>query len=46
MICRQSAADSRKSARHIRDDLEQQHGLNLRVSSVKCRLVAGDLNGR
>ncbi|XP_069669962.1 uncharacterized protein [Periplaneta americana] len=43
MICKQSVADPRKSARQIRNDLERHHGLNLHVSTVKRRLVAGDL---
>lgn len=41
-----SVADPRKSATSVQDDLQQNHEVNIHVSTVKRRLAAVDLHGR
>ena len=46
IIRRQSVADPKRSALAIRDDLQENYGVNVHVSTVKRRLATVDLNGR
>ena len=45
IIRKQSVADPKRSARVVRDGLQENYGVKVHVSTVKRRLAAVDLKG-